>query len=98
MVFLTEAGEYRDCFTLQYVAGHGNIKDHDAPRTPREAAVHNLFARLADLQRPEEHIACKKSVQNPVQLEMPSQDEFVKLLITGNLQNAEVVELADTPS
>jgi hypothetical protein len=52
----------------------------------------------ADLQRREEHIACKKSVQNPVQLEMPSQDEFVKLLITGNLQNAEVVELADTPS
>jgi hypothetical protein len=49
MVFLTEAGEYRDCFTLQYVAGHGNIKDHDAPRTPREAAVHNLFARLGRL-------------------------------------------------
>ena len=43
-------------------------------------------------------IACNKSVQNPVQVEMPSQDELAKLLITGNLQSAEVVELADTPS
>jgi hypothetical protein len=65
---------------------------------PREAAVHKLFARLADLQRPEERIACKKSVQNPVHLEMPSHDELAKLLIAGNLQSAEVVELADTPS
>ncbi len=65
---------------------------------PREAAVHKLFARLADLQRPEERIASKKSVQNPVQLEMPSQAEVAKLLINSNLQSAEVVELADTPS
>jgi hypothetical protein len=57
-----------------------------------------LFARLADLPRAEESIACKKSVQNPVQLEMPSQDELAKLLIRGDLQSAEVVELADTPS
>jgi hypothetical protein len=66
--------------------------------TPREAAVHKLFARLADLQRPEDGIPCKKSVQNPVQLEMSSQDELAKLLITSTLQSAEVVELADTPS
>ena len=96
--FLTEAGEYTDPFTLQYVAGHDNIKTTMRYVHPREAAVHKLFARLADLQRPEERIACKKSVQNPVQLEMPSQDELAKLLITGNLQSAEVVELADTPS
>jgi len=38
---------------------------------PREAAVHKLFARLAELQRPKERIACKESVQNPVQLEIP---------------------------
>jgi hypothetical protein len=50
------------------------------------------------LQRPEERIACKKSEQNPVQLEMPSQDELSKLSIKGDLQSAEVVELADTPS
>ena len=65
---------------------------------PREAAVHKLFARLAELQHPEERIACQKSVQNPVQRVMPSQDEFAKLLITGDLRSAEVVELADTPS
>jgi hypothetical protein len=65
---------------------------------PREAAVQKLLARLADLQLPEERSACNKSLQNPVQLEMPSQDELAKLLITGNLQSAEVVELADTPS
>ena len=66
---------------------------------PREAAVHKLFLRLADL-RPEERIACAKSVQNPVRLEMPSADELAKMtsLSTGNLQRAEVVELADTPS
>jgi integrase len=96
--FLTEAGEYTDPFTLQYVAGHDNIKTTMRYVHPREAAVHKLFARLADLQRPEERIACAKSVQNPVQLEIPSQDEFAKLLIAGNLQSAEVVELADTPS
>jgi len=96
--FLTEAGEYTDPFTLQYVAGHDNIKTTMRYVHPREAAVHKLFARLADLQRPEERIACKKSVQNPVQLEMPSPDDLAKLLITSNLHPAEVVELADTPS
>jgi hypothetical protein len=69
--FLTEAGEYTDPFTLQYVAGHDNIKTAMRYVHPREAAVHKLFARLADLPRAEESIACKKSVQNPVQLEMP---------------------------
>jgi hypothetical protein len=64
---------------------------------PREATVHKLFLRLADL-RPEERIACAKSVQNPVQLEMPSPEELAKILITSSLQSAEVVELADTPS
>jgi len=65
---------------LQYVAGHDNIKGHDALHKTREFAVHKLFVRLWDLQRPEERIECKK------------------ILITGNLQSAEVVELADTPS
>ena len=83
---------------MQDVAGHDNIKTTMRYVHLREAAVHKLFARLADLQSPEERIACKKAVQNPVQLEMPSQDELAKLLITANLQSAEVVELADTPS
>jgi len=96
--FLTEAGEYTDPFTLQYVAGHDNIKTTMRYVLPREAAVHKLFVRLADLQRPEDRIACKKSVQNPVQSKISSQGELAKLLITRNLQSAEVVELADTPS
>jgi hypothetical protein len=95
--FLTEVGEYTDPFTLQYVAGHDNIKMTMRYLHPREDAVH-LFARLAGLDRPEEHTACSNSVQNPVQFETPSQDELAKLLITSNLQSAEVVELADTPS
>ena len=61
-----------DPFTLQYVAGHDNIKTTMRSVYSREAAVHTLFARLADLQRPEERIAGKKSMQNPVQLEIPS--------------------------
>jgi hypothetical protein len=44
-------------FTLQYVAGHDNIKTTMRHVHPREAAVHKLFARLADLQRPEDHSA-----------------------------------------
>ena len=69
--FLTEAGEYTDPFTLQYVAGHDNIKTTMRCVHLREAAVHKLFLPLADL-RPEERIECAKSVQNPVQWEMPS--------------------------
>ena len=95
---ISVAEEYTDPFTLQYVAGHDNIKTTMRYVHSREAAVHKLFERLADLQRSEERSACNVSVQNPVQLGMPSQDELVKLLITGNLQSAEVVELADTPS
>jgi hypothetical protein len=82
--FLTEAGEYTDPFTLQYVAGHDNIKTAMRYVHPRESALHRLFAWLADLQRPEDRIACTEAVENP--------------LIISNLQSAEVVELADTPS
>jgi hypothetical protein len=83
---------------LQYVAGHDNIKTTMRYVHPREAAVHRLFERMADLQQPEGRSACNKLVQNPVQLGMPSQNELAKLLITSDLQSAEVVELADTPS
>jgi hypothetical protein len=64
----------------------------------REEAVRKLFARLGDLEPPESRVECKRSVQNPVQSEMPSDSDSVKLLSTCNLQRAEVVELADTPS
>ena len=96
--FLTEAGEYTDPFTLQYVAGHDNIKTTMRYVHPREHAVQKLFMRVAELERPEAGPECKKSVQNPVQSEMPSEAEIVKSLSMYSLQVAEVVELADTPS
>ncbi len=96
--FLTEAGEYTDPFTLQYVAGHDNIKTTMRYVHPREEAVEKLFVRLGNLERPEGRVECKRSVQNPVQSEMPSDTDLAKLLSTCNLQAAEVVELADTPS
>ena len=43
-----------DPFTLQYVAGDDNIKTTMRYVQSREVAVHKLFARLADLERPEE--------------------------------------------
>jgi hypothetical protein len=55
-----------DPFTLQYVVGHDNIKAAMRSVHPRDAAVHKLFARLAGFERPEDRIACKESVQNPV--------------------------------
>ncbi len=66
--FLTEAGEYTDPFTLQYVAGHDNIKTTMRYVHPREEAVEKLFVRLGNLERPETRVECKRSVQNPVQL------------------------------
>jgi len=96
--FLTEAGEYTDPFTLQYVAGHDNIKTTMRYVHPREEAVEKLFVRLGNLERPEGRVECKKSVQNPVQSEMPSDADLAKLLNTFSLSPAEVVELADTPS
>ncbi len=96
--FLTEAGEYTDPFTLQYVAGHDNIKTTMRYVHPREEAVEKLFVRLGNLERPEGRVDCKRSVQNPVQSGMPSDTDLAKLLNVGNLQAAEVVELADTPS
>jgi len=96
--FLTEAGEYTDPFTLQYVAGHDNIKTTMRYVHPREEAVEKLFVRLGNLERPEGRVECKRSVQNPVQSERPSDTDLARLLITSNLIPAEVVELADTPS
>jgi hypothetical protein len=96
--FLTEAGEYTDPFTLQYVAGHDNIKTTMRYVHPRGDAGQKLFVRLGELERPETGADCKKSVQNPVQREIPSEADMDNLLITRNLQDAEVVELADTPS
>ena len=98
---MTEAGEYTDHtdpFTLQYVAGHDNIKTTMRYVHPREDAVEKLFVRLGNLPRPETRVECKRSVQNPVQLDTSSDADLAKILSTWQLQRAEVVELADTPS
>jgi hypothetical protein len=65
---------------------------------PREEAVRKLFVRLGGLERPEAGVDLKGWVQNPVQWKMPSKKNNDKSLIPCNLQPAEVVELADTPS
>ncbi len=83
--FLTEAGEYTDPFTLQYVAGHDSIKTTMRYVHPREEAVERLFARLGNLERPEMRVECKRSVQNPVQSGTPSNADLVKLLNIGRL-------------
>ena len=95
---MTEAGEYSDPFTLQYVAGHDNIKTTMRYVHPREDAVEKLFRRLGELPRPETRVECKRSLQNPVQSELLSDADLGKILSAWQLQRAEVVELADTPS
>jgi len=112
--FLTEAGEHTDPFTLQYVAGHDNIKTTMRYVHPRAEAVEKLFVRLGDLERPENiqssetlvqesvqhpvQPGCEKPVQNRVQWLEPSEQVISKLLEKSSLLKAEVVELADTPS
>jgi hypothetical protein len=61
---------------------------------PREEAVEKGFVRLGNLERPEGRVECKR----PVQSQMPADADIAKLLTTCNLDPAEVVELADTPS
>ena len=73
-------GEYTDLFTLQYVAGHDNIKTTMRYVHPRADAVEKLFARLGNLPRPETRVECKRSVQNPVQSGLPSDTDLAKLL------------------
>jgi len=49
--FLTEAGEHTDPFTLQYVAGHDNIKTTMRYVHPQANAVQRLFVRLGGLEQ-----------------------------------------------
>jgi len=94
--FLTEAGEYTDPFSLQYVAGHDTIKTTMRYVHPRETAVRKLFVRLSELERP--GVGNAGSVQYPVQLGAAISPNDANALNLSSLQRAEVVELADTPS
>ncbi len=103
--FLTEAGTYTDPFTLQYVAGHDSIKTTMRYVHPQEDTVEKLFLRLAGQGRNPLPIAPKGNARKMqgVGAKMgavgrPILDDSCKLLKIGNLQTAEVVELADTPS
>ena len=64
----------------------------------REDAAEKLFVQLGNLPRPESRVECKRSVQNPVQLDTSSDTDLAKILSTWQLRRAEVVKLADTPS
>src|SRR6266498_1451100 len=57
--FLTEAGEHTDPFTLQYVAGHDNIKTTMCYVHPAKKRLRNCFVRLANLERTEGRVECK---------------------------------------
>jgi site-specific recombinase XerD len=65
--FLTQAGEHTDPFTLQYVAGHDNIKTTMRYVHPQEEAVQKLFVRLGHLERPEQRKGREDRVQDRVQ-------------------------------
>ncbi len=58
--FLTEAGEYADPFTLQYVAGHDSIKTTMRCVHPQADAVQRLFVRLAAIDRNELRLRKRK--------------------------------------
>ena len=91
---MTEARERTRAFTLQYVAGRDNIKPAMRYVHRRDAGFDKSVCGCGICG--DQCIERKRSVQD--QLEMPSRDEVAKVLIIGNLQSAEVVELADTPS
>jgi hypothetical protein len=67
-------------FPLQYVLGHGNIKATRRSVRPREDVVEKLFARLEGLPRPQTRVECKRSVEDPVQLDAPSDADLAKIL------------------
>jgi integrase len=96
--FLTEAGQYTDPFTLQYVAGHDTIKTTMRYVHPQQEAVQKLFVRLGGLERPQAELDSVGVLQNRVQWKIPSSQNDPNVLNKSKLYSAEVVELADTPS
>ena len=53
---------YTDPFTLQYVAGHDNIKATTRYVHPPEEAVEKLFVRPGTVESPESCVECEGSV------------------------------------
>jgi integrase len=50
--FLTEAGEYTDAFTLQYIAGHDTIKTTMRYVHPRAESVSRAFGGINRKKKP----------------------------------------------
>jgi integrase-like protein len=101
--FLTEAGTYTDPFTLQYVAGHDSIKTTMRYVHPQANAVHKLFVSMPEGDGVDELSRSLKPTRSIVGAKMGAvrtsiPHDISNLLKIGNLQTAEVVELADTPS
>ncbi len=88
--FLTEAGEYTDPFTLQYVA-----RDAITLRRPCATCTH-AKRRLRNCLCGSEIWSGRGAESGAVGETLDT--DFAKLLNIVNLQTAEVVELADTPS
>lgn len=99
---LTEAGQHTDPFTLQYVAGHDNIKTTMRYVHPQAEAVGRLFERLGGLEPREAGVRTRPdgtgSAQKPAHSLSASEQQVAKSFEISSLQPAEVVELADTPS
>ena len=87
---------------LQYVAGHDNIKTAMRYVHPQQEAVEQLFVPLGRLKRGRRNGSGSVSKlgpgARPERWMYPSLDVVDKLLKHRVLLNAEVVELADTPS
>jgi hypothetical protein len=98
---LTEVGQHTDPFTLQYVAGHDNIKTTMRYVDPQAEAVDRLFERLGD-REPVSKVGVRAGSagwsQKPTHSLSSSDDDLTKPFDLSSLQPAEVVELADTPS
>jgi hypothetical protein len=86
---LTEAAEYTNPFTLQYVAGHKNIKTTMRYVHPQANAVDKLFGKLAQMRRGGDKNGYTRN---------SGAKKLTKSFVISYLQRAEVVELADTPS
>ena len=54
--FLTEAGEYTDAFTLQYIAGHDTIKTTMRYVHPRAESVSRAFGRINRKKKPAQSV------------------------------------------
>ena len=80
------------------MAGHDNIKDQDALGAPTRRGGPEAICSLGRIGEAVGGGQFAGWVQNPVQGKTPSGENVGNSVIACNLQPAEVVELADTPS